>query len=127
MDRFDLQQCHRGDRHHAAAGRPAVTRHALGAGQAWYVSTRLTPAGLGRVLDQACSGSRVPDRAELPRDVEVVVREGAENAYVFAINHTRAEAKVPLEAPGTELLTGERVAGRLALPPGSVRVVRVER
>lgn len=110
-----------------AAGRPAVTRHTLGAGQAWYVSTRLAPAGLGRVLDLACAGGRVPDRAELPRDVEVVVREGAEHAYLFAINHTAAEAKVPLERPGTELLTGERAAGRLAVPPGAVRVVRLDR
>ncbi|WP_328916153.1 MULTISPECIES: beta-galactosidase [unclassified Streptomyces] len=109
-----------------AAGRPAVTRHMLGAGQAWYVSTRLTPEGLGRVLDRACAGGRVPDRSGLPRDVEVVVREGTEYAYLFAINHTAAEAKVPLERAGTDLLGDERVAGSLALPAGAVRVVRLD-
>jgi beta-galactosidase len=109
-----------------AAGRPAVTCHALGAGRAWYVSTRLAPAALGRVLDRACAGGAVPDRTELPRDVEVVVREGAAHAYLFAINHTASEVKVPLERPGTELLTGERTAGRLAVPPGAVGVVRLD-
>ena len=34
------------------------------------------------------------------------------------INHTAADAKVPLDAPGTELLTGERAAGPLAVPGG---------
>jgi beta-galactosidase len=109
-----------------AAGGPAITRHALGAGHAWYVSTRLSPAQLAPVLALAGQDARLPDRSELPHDVEVVRRSGAEGEYLFAINHTAAEAKVPLSAPGTELLTGERTSGCLPLPPGSVRVVRLE-
>lgn len=48
------------------------------------------------------------------------------HANLFAINHTAAEAKVPLERPGAELLTGERAAGHLAVPAGAVRVVRLD-
>lgn len=109
-----------------AAGRPAVTRHALGEGTAWYVSTRLGPAELGAVLAAAAEDAGLPDRAELPRDVEVVRRAGEQGTYLFVINHTGSEAKVPLDAPGTELLTGERVIGRLSVPPGAVRVLREE-
>ncbi|GAA2118303.1 beta-galactosidase [Streptomyces synnematoformans] len=109
-----------------AAGRPAVTRHRLGEGTAWYVSTRLGPRALNTVLARAAADARVAPRAELPRDVEVVRRTGESGAYLFAINHTADDAKVPLEAPGTELLTGERAASRLPVPAGAVRVVRLD-
>ncbi|EST20079.1 hypothetical protein M878_40425 [Streptomyces roseochromogenus subsp. oscitans DS 12.976] len=46
--------------------------------------------------------------------------------YLFAINHTAGDTKVPLDTPGTELLTGERAAGRLPVPAGAVRVVRLD-
>ncbi|MFI5673507.1 beta-galactosidase [Streptomyces cellulosae] len=109
-----------------AAGHPAVTRHRLGEGSAWYVSTRLDAQGLDAILGWAVEDAGVATRADLPRDVEVVRRTGESGTYVFAINHTASDVKVPLEADGTELLTGERAAGRLALPAGAVRVVRLD-
>lgn len=110
------------------AGRPAVTRHRLGEGTAWYVSTRLDTHGLDEVLGRAAADARIAPRTDLPRDVEVVCRtdESGTRAFLFAINHTATDAKVPLESPGTELLTGERAAGRLAVPAGAVRVVRLD-
>ena len=56
----------------------------------------------------------------------MVQRNGESGTYVFVVNHTASEAKVPLDAAGTELLTGERAAGRLAVPAGAVRVVRLD-
>ncbi|MFH8486903.1 beta-galactosidase [Streptomyces longisporoflavus] len=109
------------------AGRPAVTRHRLGDGTAWYVSTRLTARDLDPLLAAACADAGVAERPELPRDVEVVTRQGESGTYVFAVNHRGSDAKVPLDAHGTELLTGERAAGRLAVPAGTVRVVRLDR
>ncbi|MFG3089428.1 beta-galactosidase [Streptomyces antibioticus] len=108
------------------AGHPAVTRHRLGEGTAWYVSTRLGAEGLDALLGRAAADARLAPRAELPRDVEVVVRSGESGRYLFAINHTAADTKVPLATAGTELLTGERTAGRLAVPAGAVRVVRLD-
>ena len=108
-----------------AAGLPAVTRHRLGEGTAWYVSTRLGADGLDALLGRAGEDARLAPRADLPRDVEVVRRTGASGPYLFAVNHTGSDVKVPLEAAGTELLTGEPAAGRLAVPAGAVRVVRL--
>ena len=108
-----------------AAGLPAVTRHRLGEGTAWYVSTRLGADGLDALLGRAGEDARLAPRADLPRDVEVVRRTGASGTYLFAVNHTGSDVKVPLEAAGTELLTGEPAAGRLAVPAGAVRVVRL--
>ncbi|MZF88625.1 beta-galactosidase [Streptomyces sp. SID5643] len=109
-----------------AAGLPAVTRHRLGEGTAWYVSTRLGADGLDALLGRAGEDAGLAPRADLPRDVEVVRRTGASGTYLFAVNHTGSDAKVPLETPGTELLTGDRAAGRLAVPAGAVRVVRLD-
>ncbi|MFE3829788.1 beta-galactosidase [Streptomyces sp. NPDC059092] len=109
-----------------AAGHPAVTRHRLGRGTAWYVSTRLAPGALDTVLGAAADDAGIAPRAELPHDVEVVRRSGESGEYLFAINHTGTDAKVPLPAAGTELLTGERASGGLALPAGAVRVVKLD-
>ncbi|MFI9151583.1 beta-galactosidase [Streptomyces sp. NPDC053367] len=107
------------------AGRPAVTRHRLGEGTAWYISTRLGTDGIDAVLGRAAQDARLAPHAGLPRDVEVVRRSGERGDYLFAINHTATEAKVPLHTTGTELLTGEHAAGHLAVPAGAVRVVRL--
>ncbi|MFJ5228138.1 beta-galactosidase [Streptomyces sp. NPDC088400] len=109
-----------------AAGQPAITRHRLGRGTAWYISTRLTPAALDTVLGAATEDAGLTPRTDLPRDVEVVRRSGESGEYVFVVNHTGTDTKVPLPGHGTELLTGERAAGRLALPGGAVRVVRLD-
>lgn len=107
-------------------GPAAVTRHRLGEGSAWYVSTRLGAQGLDALIGWASDDARIAPRADLPRDVEVVRRSGESGTFLFAINHTSSDAKVPLDAAGTELLTGERAAGRLMLPAGAVRVVRLD-
>ncbi|MFF6776767.1 beta-galactosidase [Streptomyces sp. NPDC012637] len=108
-----------------AAGGPAVTRHRLGRGTAWYVSTRLDAAALDHILGAACEDAGVATRS-LPRDVEVVRRAGEEGRFLFALNHSAEDAKVPLEGPGTELLAGTQVAGHVAVPAGAVRVVRLD-
>ncbi|GAA3085262.1 beta-galactosidase [Streptomyces roseofulvus] len=110
-----------------AAGGPAVTRHRLGRGTAWYVSTRLDAASLDAIVAAACEDAGVPSRPGLARDVEVVRRAGSHGHYVFALNHTAEEAKVPLDGTGagTDLLTGDEVHGTLTVPAGGVRVVRL--
>ncbi|MCC9704854.1 beta-galactosidase [Streptomyces sp. MNU76] len=109
-----------------AADRPAVTRHRLGEGSAWYVSTRLDAHGLDALLGWAADDAGIAPRADLPRDVEVVRRAGESGDFLFAINHTALDAKVPLDTAGTELLTGERAVGRLVVAAGGVRVVRLD-
>ncbi|MFJ5708533.1 beta-galactosidase [Streptomyces sp. NPDC093105] len=109
-----------------AAGGPAVTRHRLGRGTAWYVSTRLDAASLDAIVAAAAEDAGIPSRPGIPHDVEVVRRAGAHGHYVFVLNHTEAETKVPLDGPGTELLTGDAASGTLTVPAGGVRVVRLD-
>jgi beta-galactosidase len=107
-----------------AAGGPAITRHAYGEGQVWYVSTRLGGADLDAVLRQVYGDAQLPVAA-LPDDVEVVRRTGDAGDYLVAINHGDRDAE--LEATGVELFTGAVCTGRLLVPAGDVRVLREHR
>ncbi|PAZ17572.1 beta-galactosidase [Streptomyces sp. SA15] len=97
------------------AGRPALTRRALGDGAAWYLATRLTGADLAAVVDLALTDAGVT-LADLPRDVELVVREGESGVFRLAVNHTDAEVKVVLPD-----------GSRAAVPAGAVEVFREPR
>ncbi|WP_371669753.1 beta-galactosidase [Streptomyces sp. NBC_00289] len=97
------------------AGHPALTRHPLGEGTAWYLATRLTGADLAAVVDLALADAGITP-ADLPRDVELVVREGESGVFRFAVNHTETEVKVLLPD-----------GSRAAVPAGGVEVFRDRR
>ena len=107
-----------------AAGGPAITRHRLGAGTAWYVSTRLDVEGLVPVLTAVYDDARITPPLP-PAGVEVVTRHGDEADFVVAINHTDAAVRMPLS--GNDLITVADVPGDLDLPAGAVAVVQVAR
>jgi beta-galactosidase len=100
-----------------ADGSPAVTRHRCGAGEAWYVSTRLDGAGLARVLGLAGAGCGPHPTGGL----DLVRRSDGTTAWLFAINNTDAGHTVP--AGGIDLLTGMAVTGDLELGPGACAVI----
>ncbi|NJP33416.1 beta-galactosidase [Micromonospora thermarum] len=103
-------------------GVPAVTRHSVGAGAAWYVGTRLDGAATDRLVARLVTEAGVRPPVEAPPGVEVVRRRAGERSWLFVLNHTGEEVR--LAAGGTELLGGASCAGELTVPPGEVAVVR---
>ncbi|MCD0480836.1 beta-galactosidase [Streptacidiphilus sp. ASG 303] len=103
-------------------GGPAVTRHAHGDGTAWYVATRPDRDGLARILRRICGEAGVAPVAEVPEGVEAVRRTGPGAGYLFLINHTGADARVP--ARGIDVVRGTPVDGTAVVPAGDVLVVR---
>lgn len=101
------------------AGRPAVTRRGAGQGSAAYVSTRLGVEGLTALLPRLLEPAGV--ESELPAGargrVELVVRAGAEERFLFLVNRT--DETVELGA-----FEGEVLYGSLTLGPREVTVVR---
>src|SRR6185369_2845396 len=87
-----------------APGGPAVTRHERGSGVAWYVSTRLADADLGRLLERVYAGAGLGSRPAVPSTVELVARP----PFLFAINHGGEAAEVR----GTAVPAGEVVVLR---------------
>ncbi|MEV5159525.1 beta-galactosidase [Streptomyces sp. NPDC053728] len=106
------------------AGRPAVTRRAVGAGSAAYVSTRLGADGLGGLLPRLLAPTGVA--GELPPGaagrVELTVRRDADNRFLFLVNRT--DDTVPVTGLGGDLLIGTADAGAVVLPPKGVAVLR---
>ncbi|MFF2267389.1 beta-galactosidase [Cellulosimicrobium cellulans] len=108
-----------------APGAPAITRHALGEGTGWYVSTRLDVAALGTLLGAVYADAGLTSSG-LPEGFEVVRRRSGKTEYVVAINHTAHEVKLSSLADGAaDLVTGEATLGAAAVAPGAVRVLRV--
>ncbi|GAA3343805.1 beta-galactosidase [Amorphoplanes nipponensis] len=104
-------------------GRPALTRHTVGDGTAYYVSTRLDPDGYGELLATvAASAGAGPEVPGLPPGVEAVRRHGDGGPWLFLMNHTGDGVEVP--AAGFDLLTGTAVAGAVRLPAGGAAVIR---
>jgi beta-galactosidase len=111
-------------------GVPAVTRHAHGAGTAWYVATLPDPSTLAELLDRVRGEAGVEPvvRGVLPEGIEAVRRRGTDADYVFLIDHTGQGAVVPVAADGVDLLTGKPVTeGSVHVPPGDVVVIREPR
>jgi beta-galactosidase len=112
-----------------AAGGPAVTRHDLGDGRAWYVSARTDDATTAAVLAAACesaalappavpgiagAGPRLAGADGWPRDLELVRRTDGQRRFFMLINHGDTAAAV-------------RLAGRVVtVPAGDVQVITGE-
>jgi beta-galactosidase len=109
------------------AGRPAVLRHGLGHGTAWYVATAPDPATLAALLRRAWTEAGVePAAAGLPEGVEAVrrVADGGPS-LLFVLNHRPEGVEVTLPGGGVDLLSGQAVAGGpLALPPRGVAIIQ---
>ncbi len=110
-----------------AAGLPAVTRHGVGDGAAWYVATRLDPEGTDHLVRRVVAEAGVEQLPGAGPDVEVTrrVSEGTEErSWLFIINHGTGDATVPVR--GTELVSGHTLREDLVVPGGGVAVVREE-
>ncbi|MFQ3561318.1 beta-galactosidase [Streptomyces gramineus] len=109
------------------AGVPAVTRHAYGAGSAWYLATLPDAETLAGLLGRIREEAGVAAGRAAPKGVEVVVRRGADADYVFVIDHAGAGAEVSVAAGSVELLSGKPVDGVVVVAPGEIAVVRERR
>ncbi|WP_319018817.1 beta-galactosidase [Microbispora sitophila] len=102
------------------AGHPAVTRHDLGAGSAWYVSTALdAESGLRGLVARVLDHAGVSRPRGLPDTLELVRR----GDHVFLINHADEPATVT-GVTGTGVLDGAAYDGSATVPAGGVVVVR---
>ncbi|WP_327103749.1 beta-galactosidase [Nonomuraea glycinis] len=99
------------------AGHPAVTRHDLGAGAAWYLATAPV-TGLRELLCEVLDRAGVPRPRDLPDTLELVRR----GRHVFLINH--GDEPVTVEGvTGTGALDGARHEGSVTVAAGGVSVI----
>jgi len=108
--------------HYADNGRPALTRHAVGAGEAWYLSYLPEPEHLAALVRDLLDAAGVTSPVPSPSGVELVRRRRGERTWLFAINHTDETQELPVT--GHDLVQDAPVTGLLTLAPGAVAVVR---
>jgi beta-galactosidase len=101
-------------------GHPAVTRHDLGGGAAWYLATAPV-TGLRELLCEVLDRAGVTRPRDLPDTLELVRR----GRHVFLINH--GDQPVTVEGvTGTGVLDGARHEGSVTITAGGVSVVLEE-
>ena len=105
-------------------GQPAITRHERGDGVAWYLATRTDPDATRALIQRLLTEADVhPPLPQLPRGVQVSVREGAGERYVILLNHTDTAQTVPLpEDLAIEI--GHADDGLVELPAFGIAVLR---
>jgi beta-galactosidase len=110
------------------AGTAAVTRHRVGAGEAWYVGTCLDGDGLAWVLRRAASRHGLVGPYAATPGLEHAVRETGGRRVEFLLHHGDEAVDVPAHADGSDLLTGRRIARgeTLHLEPTDVLVLQTE-
>ena len=106
-----------------AAGTPALTRHDVGRGSAWYAATRFDADGDAALVRRLLDDAGIEPIAAVPPGVEVT-RRVADNgrSWLFCLNHT--DGSVRVEVDGYDLVSAARVVGGLSLAAGGVAVVR---
>lgn len=107
------------------AGTPVVTVNAAGKGKAYYAAARIENAGMEALLRKLWQEAGIESKA-LPLDVEYHRREGETYAYDFYLNYSKEPRTVTVEA-GTDLVSGQEVAGEIVMEPLGVMVCRVQR
>jgi len=104
-------------------GRPALTEHACGQGQARYLSCVLDDAGLSTVLQAALARAGVVVR-EAPSRVEVVTRTDGQADYTFWLNHSEQEQTLDTPAGAIDVLRGIPLASSTTVAAMDVLIAR---
>lgn len=108
-------------------GKPALTRRAVGEGQAWYYGAAYSEPVVDAILDELGQRSPVADWLELPAEVELGIRASADASYVFLLNYAGEPAVVRAGQAVKELLSGEELEGEILIPPYGVLVLQTSR
>ncbi|MEV8432900.1 beta-galactosidase [Streptomyces chartreusis] len=111
------------------AGTPAVTRHAYGKGEGWYVATALDRPGVDRIVRRILARHDLLGPSADRPTVETATRVAPDGTrLLFLLNHAPEPAHLTAHATGTDLLTGKRVekGEQLTLDPLGTLVLRIQ-
>ncbi|MGW6904423.1 beta-galactosidase [Streptomyces sp. NPDC054940] len=108
------------------AGTPAVTRHAYGDGEAWYVATALAQPGVDQVVRRILARHELLGPYADHPTVETATRIAPDGTrLLFLLNHAPEPAHLTAHTTAIDLLTGKRTeeGEPLTLDPLGVAVL----
>ncbi|MGC4074137.1 MAG: beta-galactosidase [Nibricoccus sp.] len=108
------------------AGRPAITRHRFGQGDAIYLATHIELEWLTDFLRSELRRRGIRAPIEAGAGVELSVRGNQASDYLFVINHRAQVGRVVFDDAwsGVDLLGGRACQGETVLEPFSVLVLK---
>ena len=109
--------------HSAVTGKSLVYQKKVGKGCVIVLGTVPSENDMKKLIALACAqgGVAVP---QVTGEVMAVRRSGEAGEGVMLIEYGAKEASYALDAPMVDLLTGERLAGTIALHPYDVKVLK---
>ncbi len=116
----EVLACYEGEYY---AGRPAVLRKKLGAGEALYVGAAFSQELAALLLERAGLAEACREELALPPELEYALREKDGQRFRFLLNYTEAPQSFFCKKPFTDLLTKKHLEGQAQLPPYGVAVL----
>ena len=107
-------------------GVPALTRHRVGQGEAWYLAANAEPRLLSDLVETFVRSAGLrPLLAEPNAHVEVTQRQKGGDVFTFYLNHGDEVETIALGSSAVvDLLTGEQFAQTMDLAAKGVRICR---
>lgn len=107
-------------------GMPAVTRNAVGKGEAWFVAARMDASFQRDFFCQRLQqlGIMGTLEAELPAGVTAQTRTDGQQEFVFVMNFLANAATVDVGQGGVDMDTGKPVSGEVELPPRGLLIFK---
>lgn len=106
------------------AGKPAITRNVRGKGEVWYYGAVFNEEAALKLSNLLKLSSPAADWLELPREVELQIREGKSTTLTFLLNYSEEPAMIKLKDQKTDLLTGDTISGTFTMDGFGVLVLK---
>jgi len=108
-------------------GKAMITSKRVGKGAAVYVGTYLTENLVQALADQLFARTGIsPLIPDLPKGIEVTVRERNSRGLMFVLNVTGELQEIERLPIGEDVLTGQQITSHLTLGPYGCAVIRLE-
>jgi beta-galactosidase len=106
------------------ADKPAVTLFQKGQGRVIQFGSFFTPQNVTALLDALAVEDPLASWAEIPAEVQAVVRSNGAKRFCFLLNFTSKPQIATFKEPAFDLLGTRKLNGRTELPPYGVCFVR---
>ena len=106
------------------AGKPTITLHQSGQGQVIYVGTTGDMDLYATLASWLLRLAGVQPVLDAPQEVEATERWQGNDRLLFLLNHTGQAQELELDRHYVDLLSGSSVAGKVAIKPREVLVLR---
>jgi beta-galactosidase len=106
------------------AGQPAVTLHQKGQGRVIHFGSFFTPQNVTTLLDALAIQDPLASWAEIPAEVQAVVRSNGAEWFCLLLNFTNKPQPVTFKESAVDLLEGQKLQGHTEIPPYGVCIVQ---